>query len=485
MITQIPFTYEAYKSRSVNVDAQRIVNLYPERDEGGGGKTVLALYGTPGLTLDCNIGLDAVRGMYATPDERRFAGANSNFYEIVDSVPVLLGQLKTLVGPLFFADNGVPTEAGFGQLAVSDGENLFIFSLVDSSWTPVPFYSDDSTPLIIETLTFQDQYFIGNVPGTRKYVRSKIGDGTSFDVLDFEVKEGESDQIVAVKSNGQDNWIFGKDSYEVHYDAGQLNTVFTRRLGTLAGIGCAAKGSVALLKDTMFWLGDGKNGRGIVWMSNGYSAQRVSTHAIEYFLGNEPRLEDAQAWVYERYGHHFYILNLQIANKTFAYDMITDDWHERAYLDPQTGFLQRHRAVNSCFANGIVYVGDYANGNIYILDENNYTDNGDAQKAIAALPHVAKDDKYISLNSLQLMAEMGVGLPNGSQPAISLRLSRDYGHTFGNPRTTSLGAQGQYAARAIWRSCGIARDFVPEVSITDPVKRVFIGMQADIEVAAL
>ncbi len=481
MLVPIPFTYEAYKSRSVNVDAQRVVNLYPEKDEGHGGKTDIALYGTPGLTLDCNLGTNAVRGSYATPDGRRFNASGASVFEIVNSTPVLMGTLTTLTGPVFFSDNGVPTEAGFGQLAISDGQNLFIFSLVDGGFTAVPTYSDDSTPLVIDSLTFQDQYFIGNVPGTRKYIWSKIGDGTSWDVLDFEVKEGESDQIIAVKSTGQDLWVFGKDSYEVHYDAGQLNVVFTRRLGTLAGIGCAAKASVVFMQNNMFWLGDGKNGRGIVWMSNGYSAQRISTHAIEYFLGSEERLEDAVAWSYERFGHFFYLISLQIANKTFCFDLAGGNWHERAYLNPQTGFLERHRAVNSCFANGKNYVGDGANGNVYILDEDNYTDNGDALKSIAALPHISDKNKIISLQYLELIAEMGVGLPDGKDPSISLRLSRDYGHTFGNHRTTSLGKQGNFKARAIWRSCGVARDFVPEISITDPVKRVFIGMFADIE----
>ncbi len=467
------------------MDAQRVVNLYPEKDEGGGGKTDIALYGTPGLTLNCNLGLNAVRGLYATPDGRIFAASGSTMYEIVDSVPVALGQLKTLTGPVFMQDNGVPTEIGFGQLAVSDGQNLFIYSLVDNSWSPVPFYSDDSTPLVIDTLTFQDQYFIGNVPGTRKYIWSKIGDGTSWDILDNEIKEGESDQIIAVKSSGQDLWVYGKDSYEVHYDAGQLNTVFTRRLGTLAGIGCAAKASVVFMRDQMFWLGDGKNGRGVVWASNGYSATRISTHAIEYFLGNEERIEDAVAWSYERFGHYFYIISLQIANRTFCYDLAGGNWHERAYLSPQTGFLGRHRAVNSCFANGKNYVGDFENGNVYILDEGNYTDNGDAIKSIAALPHVAKDNQWISLSRLELIAEMGVGTEQGLNPTISLRLSRDYGHTFGNYRSTSLGKEGNYTARAIWWSNGIARDFVPEISITDPVKRVFIGMNAEIAVGAL
>lgn len=54
-VAQIPFIGPSYQSRSLTLDAQRCVNLYPEVDESEQGKTVAALIGTPGLQFLTNV----------------------------------------------------------------------------------------------------------------------------------------------------------------------------------------------------------------------------------------------------------------------------------------------------------------------------------------------------------------------------------------------------------------------------------------------
>ena len=56
-----------------------------------------------------------------------------------------------------------------------------------------------------------------------------------------------------------------------------------------------------------------------------------------------------------------------------------------------------------------------------------------------------------------------------------LRWSNDGGSTWSKYYTVSIGQQGKYKNRAIWRRLGMARDRVFEVSITDPVNAVIIG----------
>lgn len=487
----IPFTYEAYQSRSKNVDFKRCINMYPEMDQGNGGKTVKALYGRPGLLLNCALdGSGPIRGngLYTVPigSGRSFAVRGNTLFEFfADGTFINRGTIKTNVGPVFMADNGIMSEAGFGQLALSDGQFLYIFNLETNdpiAW--IEFYSDNETPLLIDTITFQDQYFIGNIPGTRKFAISGIGDGTSWNVLDFDVKSSISDPIICVKSNGQNLWLFGSKSLETWYDSGNVNFPFAERIGTEQLIGCASKASVVCLKNQMFWIGDGEQGRGIVWTSDGYQPTRVSNYAIEFFLSEQEHLEDAVAWSYEKGGHFFYCLSLQISNKTLCYDLTEGVWHERAYLDPNTGELGRDRAIGACFLNGKTFVGDYANGNLYELSEDTYTDNGQWIKALINGPHISSDDKRIQLSNLQLLCEGGTGTNDGQgkDPKVFLRLSRDYGHTYGTLLEATIGKIGQYANRSIWRNLGLARDFVPEFTMTDPVKRVFIGMQADIVV---
>lgn len=49
------FVGGSYEGRSKNINSQRTINLYPEIDQEG-GKSVVALYGTPGSTEFCDIG---------------------------------------------------------------------------------------------------------------------------------------------------------------------------------------------------------------------------------------------------------------------------------------------------------------------------------------------------------------------------------------------------------------------------------------------
>ncbi len=68
------FVGPTYVSESVNVDAQRTVNLYPEFVESGTGKAKVVLYGTPGLGLFTTLAQSPIRGMFAT-DTRLFVAA--------------------------------------------------------------------------------------------------------------------------------------------------------------------------------------------------------------------------------------------------------------------------------------------------------------------------------------------------------------------------------------------------------------------------
>ena len=63
----------------------------------------------------------------------------------------------------------------------------------------------------------------------------------------------------------------------------------------------------------------------------------------------------------------------------------------------------------------------------------------------------------------------------GANPQAMLRWSNDGGSTWSNEHWTSIGQQGRYNNRAIWRRLGQARDRVYEVVVTDPIKAVIVA----------
>jgi hypothetical protein len=131
---------------------------------------------------------------------------------------------------------------------------------------------------------------------------------------------------------------------------------------------------------------------------------------------------------------------------------------------------------------GLNLVGDYANGIIYALDLNTYTDNGQPILRLRRTPHVTQDLKRIFYDFLQIQFQPGVGLSTGQgqTPQMMLRWSDDGGSTWSSTYAIEIGAMGQYKNRAVKRKMGWARDRVYEVSITDPVKAVMISAELDV-----
>ena len=161
-----------------------------------------------------------------------------------------------------------------------------------------------------------------------------------------------------------------------------------------------------------------------------------------------------------------------------AYEIYTGMWDKWLSVDNQNVF---HRHRSNCQANfqNMNLVGDYQNGLIYMLDQTNYTDNGNEIRRVRRCPHLISDYQRQYFHELQIYFQPGVGLSNGladnEVPEAMLRWSDDGGSTWSNEHWTSIGTQGAYKNRAIWRRLGFARDRVFEVVVTDPVKAVIIA----------
>jgi hypothetical protein len=233
----------------------------------------------------------------------------------------------------------------------------------------------------------------------------------------------------------------------------------------------------------LFWLGKDARGQGMVYRANGYSGQRISTHAVEWHIQQYGDLSDAIGYTYQQDGHSFYVLIFPGADTTWVYDVATQAWHERAGF--ANGDFTRHRSNCQAFFGTKVMVGDYQNGNVYSFDLDDYSDNGSIQKWLRswrALPTGQNNLKRTAHHSLQLDCESGVGLNlgQGSDPQVMLRWSDDGGHTWSNEHWVSIGRIGEYYRRAIWRRLGMTlklRDRVYEVSGTDPVKIAIMGAE--------
>lgn len=456
-----------------------MVNLFPEIVPEG-GKEPAFLQRAPGLTtlLTLGDGTSAVRGLW-TFGGNLYAVCGDKLYKIDSAYTVVeLGTIAN-TGPVSMADNGT-------QLFIAANGPGYIYNTSTDVFAPIT--DPDFAGAV--TVSYLDGYFVYNEPNSQRIWVTQLLDGTAVDPLDFASSEGDPDNVVAIIADHRELWVYGVNSVEVWYNSGAADFPLQRIQGAFNEIGCAAPYSVAKMDNGLFWLAKDARGQGMVYRANGYTGQRISTHAVEWQIQQYANMSDAIAYTYQQDGHTFYVLVFPSANTTWVYDVATQAWHERAGWD--NGAFTRHRGNCQAFFQGQTILGDFENGKLYVLDLNVYADDDKPQRWLRswrALPPGVNDLKRTAQHTLQLDCQTGVGLATGqgSVPAVMLRWSDDGGHTWSFEHWRQMGGIGQFGYRTLWRRLGMTeklRDRVYEVSGTDPVKIIIVGAQLGVSLTS-
>lgn len=489
------FVGGAWTSRSLNADAQRCVNWYPEAIESGDGKTASMLVPTPGMKF-----YGYTPGQYGCRPGGLFAASDGNLYVVssnhlarvnTSGTVTAVGNLLTSSGQVSITDNG-------NVLFIVDGTNYYVLNLVSLVFTVFV----DAALTGSTHVGYLNGFFIINCPndtnGLAVWRWSPVDwDGVAaWDALDFANADSSPDRMQGLCVFGGEIWFLGTQGYEVWYPSNDPDLPFARSPGTSAQIGTFAKYSIAQIGQSVFWLGASKEGFGQIFRSNGYQAERISNHGLEKEITGYGSLDDAIGFTYQQEGHSFYVLTFQSGDRTWVYDLTNGLWHERKWRNPDTGIQGRWRAIAAAQFSERVIVGDYLghglNDFIYALDLNYYSDDlttadtGTTIVRIRSSPHNSQDLNWVYFNLFQVDMQTGVGITTGqgSDPLLGLRYSNDGGYTWSNQRQVRIGAIGEYLTRVRFNRCGRARDRVWEITISDPVKAVILGALSDIQVGA-
>ena len=348
-----------------------------------------------------------------------------------------------------------------------------------------------------------DNYFVYNKPDTQQWGASNILSPISYG-LSYASKFTGPDNLVSLICDHGQVYLLGEQTSEVWADQGTFPFPFQRIPGSSSQHGIAAAFSVARLGNSFAYLAKNNRGQSEIVMMNGYFPQRISTHAVENTLVGQI-VNDAVAYTYQIEGHEVYVISFPTIDLTWAYDVSTQMWHKWLWVD-NNNVYHRHRSNCHAFFQNLNLVGDWQNGQIYQIDSNNYTDNGDTIRRLRRCPHLVTDLQRQYFAELQIQFQPGVGLEGstistispasaiagyatagfsiagsgtvittGVNPQAMLRWSNDGGSTYSNEHWTSIGLQGKYKNRAIWRRLGQARDRIYEVVVTDPIKCVIVS----------
>lgn len=381
---------------------------------------------------------------------RLFVVAGDAIYEVAaDGASVLRGLLRTNSGVVGMAHNAT-------QLAIVDGENLYILNLVGNTITEVTAAGWRGSNDVSEL----DGYFIFVDPGTDQFYLSQIDDGTSLDALDFSSADAGPDNIIAHVTSHRQAWFFGDLTTEIWIDSGGILFPLVRYQSYTLDVGIVGAHAVVSAADSLFWVGKTRRGTGIVYTAVGNQPQRVSTLAVEESLRRSSDLSGVTMWAYQTDGHEFIGINAPGLDTTWVYDAATQQWHECAEWDAGWKPLRR-RFTTSAFGN---LYGIDLYGNFVRIDSGAYSLSGRPLVRERTWPHFIQESmEPVSYRALQL------GMTSGHGGKVTLEVSNDGGYSFGPMLARSLGVTGRFMQVIRWLGLGSAINRVFRIRCADEV----------------
>lgn len=468
------FIGPAYGSSSLLADPEQLINWYVEQVDSPTPTNPFVYNPTPGLESRISVPRAPIRALYQLPAAvdaaaRGFFVAGIGFYEFLSDFTVIEhGQLSGVgANPATINFNG----DGGGQLLITSADLADSFDLTTNTLAPEPGLAAFQGGMLNGYGLALDQL-------TSTLRISDVFDLTTWDPTQFAQRSIAPDPWKAMIVLYPRIYLFGEHSTEVWYDAGSFPFPFEPVQGILIQDGIEAPFSLVTAENAIYWLAHNVNGTARVVRTSGYRPETVSTKAVEAAItsyAEAGRIDDAVAWTYQLDGHQFYLLNFPSAGVTWCYDTGLPPeigWHKRnTWISEQADAIAL-RAQYHAFIFGKHLVGDRAIGTIYEM-RNSYGQDVEGReiRRVRRTPLLTSQQQWIFFKQLQVFLEAGVGTVSGQgvNPQITLRFSDDGGKTWSNAQSLTIGRQGAYTTRVIWRRLGRSRNRVFELSASDPV----------------
>jgi hypothetical protein len=487
---RIGFVGSAYTDTSLA--DEECINLYKTSVESQGavvpGKAyggsmaqgTVGLKGAPGLETYVTLPNGPVRGQVWT-GTRHFAVGGETLYEVNSD-----GTLTTR-GTV--ANDGTQVSIAFSsiQLLIVSFGFAYCYDLAANTLT-------DVTPQLVGTpgvVWYLGTYFVVNILNTNKFQFSAILDGSTWPGLNVNGVSVFPENVSSIIANHNELWVHGLFHTQVYQITGN-DDVFETIPGALIEKGNIAINAPCLLDNSVFWIDQDARGGRTAWRSNGYTPQRVSTHAVEidWATYSAAQIAGINTFSTQIDGHLWWVIYIPNSSWTWVYDVGENNWFKLANWDSDNGPWSPLRAWNHVYANGRHLVGDWDSGNIYEMHtpvnngDGSYSFvqyNGGIIRRYRRLPTQQNELEYETHQKLTIDMATGLGPQpplkdgdgNDRAPQCMLRWTDD--SVFGvwsNVHTADCGMSGQYQTRVRFLRLGRARRRVYEWSQTDPIPTV-------------
>lgn len=416
----------------------RLINCYPE-EAGKEGKHPIPVYASAGLAAFATLtDGGAVRAMIDL-DSYMYVVAGRAIYR-VDTTGA--GGAAPIGG---MPSDGIVTMAvnRVGEIAVvCDGivkiiTGVTVTDLADSDLPPS------------NSVHFNGGYHVYTHPNGR-FSWSGIDNATAIDALDFATAESNRDGLLMGKSLGQHSVLFGTRSIEFWILSGGADSPFSR--SHVIQVGCYAAGSVSeapivtstAVTDSIAFAATDRQGAyaGICIVEN-LSARKISTHAVDRAIRDEPDVSSITSCSWSDGGHAFYC----ISGSTFSWcwDSANGQWHER-----QSYGLARWKVRSVQQFGGQLIAGDYTSNKLYRMSNDLVSEGDDPLIFTIQPPPVHAYPERVEFNGLYIDVIPGVGVASGDAEDIDPEMMvswSDDGTNFGAARMIKVGRMGETIKR--------------------------------------
>ena len=464
-LVPINLAQETYKSRSSLSSCTRLYNIYAENTLATSPFKTPALFNTPSpkLWLDLEIsnevyGFTVMNGFLYVVCGVKLFKINSNL------VKEQVGEMATAPNLVQMTQNGLQV-----TILTSSGISYY-YTESDNSFAQI---TDPEYQLASSVCTI-DGYTIFSKRESGEFFTSDLRDTSSYSGTSRATAEALSDNIVRVVAYNRQLYIIGSQSIEVWQSTGVGDPPFQRIDGAFVEIGSNAINSIATDWSGVYWLGSDN----IVYGTNNYFPQRISTFGIENQISKMSITADCIAFTYTQAGHRFLCMTFPSERQTICCDLTTGLWQERGSFNINRTAQQQWSVAYGINFNNLIITNGRNAGKLYFLDLNTYDEDGEEILSEIITSLIFEDYNNFSIDNLVLVIDSGVGLEEpvqGSNPLIMLEFSIDGGLTWTYRSPQPMGKIGKYRKRINWTNLGKAREFILRFRITDPVKRSILA----------
>lgn len=488
---EIPIGASFYRMDSLPISAQAVVNLYANIPEVATPSKKQLLI-PAGIQSATTAGVDVFNrgshvfngvpyfvqgyGLYRVDVAYDPFGVASYSSTLVSGALLLVGDERVIM-----SDNG--QEGGQMMIVLPDYNtkfNAYIYTIAGG----LVAVSDADFDGPVADVNYIDGYFEFTKKNGQRFFISDLRDGASYISTDFEAAQVDPDFNVRSFVLRNQLYVLGQQTIQGFQNVGGAGFPFAYIQGSVVAKGLASIYAIEEVDDMMVFLGSAKNETPAIWVTKGGDTEKLSTIPIEQEISTYSAevIASCFTWHYSQAGAEFVGFTFP-GEACFVFDFRAKEWHTRESVD-SSGNAIPCRIASVAQAYGVLLVGDTESNKIGILSRDVYKEYDQEIPRYFVTPHIDNEGMPFFIDSVEVVSNTGSGLTTGqgSDPLISLSISKDGGRTFNNRLEREAGMIGEYNKRTIWNQMGrVAREVCFRFDLAGAIKWAITKIEVNFE----